>query len=109
MATEDKYLAGQVVLVGYGRVGRRIAAAFADAGIPFVVVDQNRELVERCRANDIPAVCGNAAEMSVLIQGHVSKAGLLVIATPNSRRRPQDHQHRKADQSRDRDGGAHPQ
>jgi CPA2 family monovalent cation:H+ antiporter-2 len=84
MATEDKYLAGQVVLVGYGRVGRRIAAAFADAGIPFVVVDQNRELVERCRANAIPAVCGNAAEMSVLIQGHVSKASLLVIATPDS-------------------------
>jgi len=84
MATEDKYLAGQVVLIGYGRVGRRIAAAFAEAGIPFVVVDQNRELVERCRANDIPAVCGNAADMSVLIQGHVSKASLLVIATPDS-------------------------
>ena len=44
MATEDKYLAGQVVLVGYGRVGRRIAAAFADAGIPFVVVDQTASL-----------------------------------------------------------------
>ncbi|MGO9672857.1 MAG: cation:proton antiporter [Methylocella sp.] len=84
MATEDKYLAGQVVLVGYGRVGRRIAVAFTEAAIPFVVVDQNRELVERCRANNIPAVCGNAAEMSVLIQGHVSKAGLLVIATPDS-------------------------
>lgn len=84
MATDDKYLAGQVVLVGYGRVGRRIAAAFAEAAIPFVVVDQNRELVERCRAHDIPAVCGNAADMAVLIQAHVSKASLLVIATPDS-------------------------
>jgi len=84
MATEDKFLAGQVVLVGYGRVGRRIAAAFAEAAIPFVVVDQNRELVERCREHNIPAVCGNAVEMAVLIQAHVSKASLLVIATPDS-------------------------
>jgi CPA2 family monovalent cation:H+ antiporter-2 len=84
MATEDKYLAGQVVLVGYGRVGRRIAGAFTEAAIPFVVVDQNRELVERCREHNIPAVCGNAVEMAVLIQAHVSKASLLVIATPDS-------------------------
>lgn len=27
MSTERKYLEGQVVLVGYGRVGRRIAKA----------------------------------------------------------------------------------
>ncbi len=109
MATEDKYLAGQVVLIGYGRVGRRIAAAFAEAGIPFVVVDQNRELVERCRANDIPAVCGNAADMSVLIQGHVSKASLLVIATPDSVDDRKIISIGKTDQSGDRDGGAHPQ
>ena len=87
MATEDKYLAGQVVLVGYGRVGRRLAAALKEAAIPFVVVDRNRELVERCREHNIPAVCGDAAEMGVLIQGHVSKASLLVIATPDFSRR----------------------
>ena len=100
MATEDELLAGQVVLGGYGRVGRRIAAAFADAGIPFVVVDQNRELVERCRANDIPAVCGNAAEMSVLIRA-MSRRQSPRHRDARFRRRPQDHQHRKADQSSD--------
>jgi CPA2 family monovalent cation:H+ antiporter-2 len=49
MSTERKYLEGQVVLVGYGRVGRRIAEALSDRGIPYVVAEQNREVVEKLR------------------------------------------------------------
>ena len=49
-STDRKYLANQVVLVGYGRVGRRIANALHAHGIPFVVADENREVVERLRA-----------------------------------------------------------
>jgi CPA2 family monovalent cation:H+ antiporter-2 len=37
------------VLVGYGRVGRRIGEALTQHGVPFVVADQNRELVEQLR------------------------------------------------------------
>ena len=84
MSTEDKYLAKQAVLVGYGRVGRRIGADLTRAAIPFVVVDQNREKVERCREDGIPAVFGNAADMAVLIQAHIAKAKVLVIATPDT-------------------------
>ncbi|WPP05360.1 YbaL family putative K(+) efflux transporter [Methylocella tundrae] len=84
MSTEDKYLAKQCIIVGYGRVGRRIGAALAEAGIPFVVVEQNREIVEHCREMGIPAVSGDAADMAVLIQAHIAKASVLVIATPDS-------------------------
>jgi monovalent cation:H+ antiporter-2, CPA2 family len=81
MSTERKYLERQVVLVGYGRVGRRIAAALGERGIPFVVAEQNREVVEDLRANGLPAVWGNAAEPEVLIQAHIADAAMLVIAT----------------------------
>jgi len=37
-----KRLTGQVVLVGYGRVGSRIGAALTVQGIPFVVAEENR-------------------------------------------------------------------
>jgi CPA2 family monovalent cation:H+ antiporter-2 len=84
MSTEDKYLAKQVVLVGFGRVGRRMGAAMIKANIPFVVIDQNREIVENCRQQGIPAVSGDAADMAVLIQGHIAKASMLVIATPDT-------------------------
>ena len=72
-------LTGQVVLVGYGRVGRRIGAALIANGIPFVVAEQNREIVEELRASDMPAVCGDAADPAVLIQAHIHRARMLVI------------------------------
>jgi CPA2 family monovalent cation:H+ antiporter-2 len=84
MTTEEKYLSGQVVLVGYGRVGRRIAAALMEHDVPFVVVEQNRELVQQLREKNIQAVSGNASEPVVLVQSHIAKAEMLIIATPES-------------------------
>jgi CPA2 family monovalent cation:H+ antiporter-2 len=83
MATERQYLEGQVVLIGFGRVGRRIAGALDAAKIPYVVVEQNRELVEALRKRGIAAVSGNAADPAVLIQAHIANAAMLIIATPN--------------------------
>jgi CPA2 family monovalent cation:H+ antiporter-2 len=77
-------LTGQIVLVGYGRVGRRIAQALDERGIPYVVAEQNRELVEKLRARGIPAVSGDASEAAVLIQAHVARASMLVIATDDT-------------------------
>jgi monovalent cation:H+ antiporter-2, CPA2 family len=82
-ATDDRYLKGQVILVGYGRVGRRIADALETQGIAYVVVDQNRERIEDLRNNGKAAVYGNAAEPVVLAQAHVLHAAMLVIATPD--------------------------
>ncbi|QET02107.1 MULTISPECIES: YbaL family putative K(+) efflux transporter [Cupriavidus] len=83
MTTERKYLEGQVVLVGYGRVGRRIAAALESNGVPYVVAEQNRELVESLRKRGIAAVSGDAVDPAVLIQAHIANAALLVVATAN--------------------------
>src|SRR5574343_541593 len=83
MTTERKYLERQVVLVGYGRVGQRIAEALQRRDIPFVVAEQNRELVEELRRQGIPAVSGDAGEPAVLIQAHIADAAMLVVATPD--------------------------
>lgn len=83
-STDRKYLAGQVVLVGYGRVGTRIAKALDERGIPYVVVERNRELVENLRENGKVAVSGNASDPSVLIQAHIADAAMLVVATPDT-------------------------
>ncbi|MBT9525509.1 MAG: Kef family K(+) transporter [Rhizobacter sp.] len=78
------FLSGQVVLVGHGRVGRRIAQALDAQRIPYVVAEQNREIVEQLRARNIPAVSGDAADEGVLIQAHIAHARMLVIATPDT-------------------------
>ncbi|SDZ07111.1 YbaL family putative K(+) efflux transporter [Nitrosomonas sp. Nm33] len=84
MTTERKYLEGQLVLVGYGRVGRRIAKELDERKIPYIVAEQNRELVEDLRKKGVAAVSGNATDPAVLIQAHIGGAAMLVIATPDT-------------------------
>ncbi|MGH7797389.1 MAG: YbaL family putative K(+) efflux transporter [Candidatus Binatia bacterium] len=84
MTVEITRLTGQVVLVGYGRVGRRIGEALTANGISFVVAEENREIVEKLRESGIPAVSGDASDPNVLIQAHVHRARMLVIATPDT-------------------------
>jgi monovalent cation:H+ antiporter-2, CPA2 family len=83
-SVDQAKLSGHVLLVGYGRVGRRIAEMLAERGIPFVVAEQNREVVERLRQLNIPAVSGDASEPGVLIQAHVHRASVLVVAAPDA-------------------------
>ncbi|WP_166141719.1 cation:proton antiporter [Methylosinus sp. RM1] len=78
---DDARLTGQIVLVGYGRVGRRIGEKLLEWRTPFVVIEQNRELVESLRAQDIAAVCGDASEPASLAQAHIAQASALIVAT----------------------------
>jgi len=83
MSTDQRMLQDQVVLVGYGRVGRRIAHSLDERRIPYVVVEQNREIVESLRRRGVPAVSGDAQQAETLVQAHVARAALLVVAVPD--------------------------
>ena len=83
-STAHHLLSGQVVLVGYGLVGQRIAEGLREQHIPYVVADQNREVVDSLREAGIPAVCGDALTEKVLIQAHIAEAAMLVIAIPDT-------------------------
>jgi CPA2 family monovalent cation:H+ antiporter-2 len=84
-ATVDERLhTGHVVLVGYGRVGQRVGEALHRRGVPIVVAEQNREIVERLRAQGVPAVSGDASEPAVIVQAHIARARMLVVATPDA-------------------------
>ncbi|MBC7206649.1 MAG: Kef family K(+) transporter [Methyloversatilis sp.] len=84
MTTDARLLNEQVVLVGYGRVGRRIADALREQHIPCVVAEQNRERVDQLRREGVPAVFGDAQTPEVLIQAHIARAAMLVIAIPET-------------------------
>ena len=84
MTVDLNRLTGQVVLVGYGRVGRRIGETLTENGISFVVAEESREIVEELRKNGIPAVSGDASDPTVLVQAHIHRARMLVIATPDT-------------------------
>ena len=83
---QPERLNAHVVLVGYGRVGRRIGEALQANHRTFVVAEQNREVVEKLRREGLLAVSGDAGEAAVLIQAHIARASMLVVATPDSPR-----------------------
>ncbi|SHL33741.1 Kef-type potassium/proton antiporter, CPA2 family [Nitrosospira sp. Nsp11] len=86
MTVASSHVTSHVVLVGYGRVGRLISDTLVERGLSFVVAEQNRELVEGLRKRGIHAVAGDAAEPAVLIQAHIARAAMLVIAVPDTLR-----------------------
>jgi CPA2 family monovalent cation:H+ antiporter-2 len=83
-SVDASLLTGHVAIVGYGRVGKRIAAALRQENVPFTIAEQNRDIVERLREEGAHAVSGDASEPAVLIQAHVARAAMLVIATDDT-------------------------
>ena len=77
---DQNYLRDQVVMVGYGEVGRRITKTLMEQEIKVVIAEENREIVENLRKKGIAAVSGEATEPSVLIQAHIMHARLLVLS-----------------------------
>lgn len=84
MSTHHDLLNGQVVVVGYGRVGRHIATRLQAENISVVIAEQSREVVENLRKNNQPAVCGDASDPAVLIQAHIARAAFLIIAVKDA-------------------------
>jgi CPA2 family monovalent cation:H+ antiporter-2 len=80
---EQEAALDHVVVVGYGRVGSAIVDALERRRIPFVVIEQNRDLVESPQHAALPIVPGDAAHPNVLRDAHVDRARLLVLATPD--------------------------
>lgn len=77
---DQSYLRDQVVIIGYGGVGRRITGNLINQNIKVVIAEENREIVEKLRQANIAAVSGVATEPGVLIQAHIMHARLLVIS-----------------------------
>jgi CPA2 family monovalent cation:H+ antiporter-2 len=71
---------GHVVLCGYGRVGRVLAAELDQHGVPYLVVDQDRGLIQELHERGIRAVHGDILLHATEKQLHLETARLLVVA-----------------------------
>jgi monovalent cation:H+ antiporter-2, CPA2 family len=81
--TPEASLAGQIVLVGHGSVGTALREELGSR--PFVVIDRDRDVVEKLRAAGRAAVLGEAAEAMTLVQAHIAQAAWLVVAVTDVR------------------------
>lgn len=68
------------IICGYGRTGSRVVAELQAAGKPFVVIEENEELVKRMEELEIPHIIGDATEEETLEDAHICEADSLVAA-----------------------------
>ena len=71
------------ILVGYGRVGGTIGQALAGSGVPYVVIEQSRELFESLRDRGVLAIYGNASRRLVLELARPHRARLIIVTAPD--------------------------
>ncbi len=72
-----------MVLIGFGRVGSRIGADLEREDVPFLVVEDQHELVDKLRARGIEAIRGNAAAPEVIAAANLAEARCLLVAIPD--------------------------
>ncbi len=82
-------LRDHVILLGFGLVGRLIAAALRVAGLPYLVVELNGATVQRERPRGEPIVYGDATNPHALAAAGVStaRAVVMVLSDPEATRR----------------------
>ena len=73
---EDHY-----IICGYGRVGRRVADEFRDAGVDYVVLDFNQDALQSAREDGALFIEGNATDDEDLEAAGLARAKGLVASS----------------------------
>lgn len=72
-----------VIVVGYGRVGARVAAILWERDVPVVVVDDDERRVATLREEGHEAILGNAIRSKVMRAAGLDQATTVLIAVPD--------------------------
>ncbi len=83
-ANENQTVRPQVILVGYGRVGRHIADFLLAKNIVFSVIEQTREKVEKLKKMGFVSVCDDGLDEEALAKSGIAYAEVIVLAIPDA-------------------------
>jgi CPA2 family monovalent cation:H+ antiporter-2 len=75
-------LRGHAIVCGHGRVGAVICRALERRSFEYVVVEQNRRIVDQLRARGVRVVYGDAANPLIMEQLGLDRARVLIVAMP---------------------------
>jgi Kef-type K+ transport system membrane component KefB len=71
-----------VIIIGAHRLGKHIVEVLTKLQLPFVVVDQNPEVVEYYAQRDVPAICGDINDSHIQELIGMKRAQLLISTIP---------------------------
>src|SRR5213082_1781234 len=80
------HLRDHYIICGYERIGTQIVAEFEDHKVPYVVIDQTEEAVERIRAEGRLHIEGDASKEEILKQAGIERAKGLISAVDSDER-----------------------
>jgi voltage-gated potassium channel len=73
------------IVCGYGRIGSLICREFAAKPIPFVVVENDPEVIEKLTEDNVPFLRGNATEDETLLKAGIKRAkGIVSVVTSDT-------------------------
>ncbi len=78
----DTGFSNHVVVAGAGRVGRTVAGALAELGLPCVLVELDVRRVEQARAPGRAVIYGDASQAVVLEAAGLGRASALIVTVP---------------------------
>ncbi len=76
-------LKNHIIICGFGRNGKQAVNKLIAYYKPFVIIEKNKETVEKYQSEDLPFINGNANEDEILIQAGIDRADTLISALPN--------------------------
>ncbi|MBT8252886.1 MAG: potassium channel protein [Flavobacteriaceae bacterium] len=76
-------LSDHIIICGYGRNGRQAAKKLMTYGENFVVIEKNKEIVDKYQIDELLFVHGNADDDTVLDQAGIKRARCLISALPS--------------------------
>jgi voltage-gated potassium channel len=83
---ELNQLRDHFIICGYGRIGTQVVAEFEDHRVPYVVIDQTEEALERIRAEGRLHIEGDASKEDILKQAGIERAKGLISAVDSDER-----------------------
>lgn len=76
-------LNNHIIICGFGRNGKQAATKLLAHKQPFVIIERNKEIIEKFEDENTPFVLGNANEDEILLQAGITRASTLISALPN--------------------------
>lgn len=76
-------LKNHIIICGYGRNGKQAAKKLLAYKKPFVVIEKNKDTIDKFQSEMVPFVMGNANEDDILFQAGIDRAETLISALPN--------------------------
>lgn len=72
-----------VIIIGFGLSGRSVVNNVIERGDTYAVIEANSSVVDRCAANGLNIISGDAREPEILRQAGIDHAAVVAVTIPS--------------------------